>query len=833
AVLFNSAAIDTTINLGGTQFISDGGLATNSTIALGGLEVIQQGGTSNTPQINAGGIEIVNAGGTVINPVVQNGGLLIDLPQGNIVGGSAITLANSLIDINKATGNYIDIQNSSQVSIASGHLAVVTGSPSGLENITVASGGTLDVAAGSSLNSVELDGGLIDVSSGSHIGSVTIQIGTTGHFTQAAGKDISTLLNNELRSIPTGTSITVVFNPGDYGAASTILLGSDTSIVGNGSTLGALANFMGPAIFSNYDQRVNSDTWTINNIDGSTSIVQGGIAGGALANVAVTTNDLGINQSTTLNAELPVLNTEYAQSDNSTPIVDTNIAIQGMTLVENGKIQPTGQILMGTNYGSVGRGVWLTDASNVSIDGNVMISGYSGMSLIDDSNIVVSNNIIAGSVVPIDAWSGTSNFVAEDNLLWEYSNGQASGSTGAIQLNASDNAYPSSPGLNNNGTTTNDGLIGNNISGIGSPTAAIAVNPLYPYGPTGESNITVQGNIDNALGNDTGSYFTGNVQNATIADNVYAGGSQKIINTDAAPGTIQTSITTANGVVSGNVVLDNSTSASTSAISNNNINPTTVDNAVYAAGSATAGSISTWGFTGRATSAGNFTTGSSATPGTSINPPIGISTPPYIVATTDTVQINGTLAPIITDPGGGNEISVTVSAIFGTLSSNLNVGTVFHTTANGHDALIIQGSLVEVNQDLASLQYTTNSGNADDAIEISASDALGHSMTHYVPILWNANAITNASLPTTLAAGFIAPLGAGVSLTGEIVIATDNNVINMGTKISAVFSNIGNDTVNAGSGPEYIATGQGTSLINLDSTGDITIAGGAGSLMVN
>ncbi|WP_256378790.1 hypothetical protein [Acidocella sp. MX-AZ02] len=830
-VLSAGTATNTIIQQGGSQYLASGGTAQHSTIGLGGIEIVHQGATSFDPHINAGGIEIVNTGGTVFDPVVENGGFLINLTGGNVVGGSATNLQNALIDINKLTGNFTETSNSADISIASGHVAVIEGSLAALQNITVTSGGTLDVAAGSTLNSIELDGGALSVAPDAHIGSVTIDIGVPGQFTNAANTDISTLLNSELRAIPTGTSITVIFNPGDYGASSPILLGNNTSVLGNGATLGALANFNGNELIGNFDQQVNGYTWTINNIDGSTTVVDGGVDGGALSNVATTTNDIGTNPSTSLQAELPVLNTEYAQADNSTPIVDTNITVRGMTLVEGGSI--SGQSTMGLGYGSVGRGIWLNDSSNVSISDNVLISGYSGMSLVDDSNIVVANNIIIGSVVPIDAWSGASNFVAENNLLWEYSSTWSSGSTGAIQLNASANAYPSSPGLNNNGTTTNDGLIGNSISGIGSPTWGIAADPLYPYGSTSESNITEQGNIDNALGNNMGGYYSVNVKNMTLTDNVYAGGSQNVVNSDAAAGAVQTSITTANGVVSGNVVLDNSGTTTSSAITNNNINPTTVDNSVFAASSVTAGSISTWGFTGTSTTAGNFVTGSNSIAGASVEPPIFISTVPYIQITTQTIELTGSLAPEILDLSSNSDVSVTLSSIFGTISSGANFGTEFHTIVNQHDALIIQGSLGEVNQDLASLQYVASFVGTDDALEISVSDTGGHSMTHYVPILWNSDAGTNASLPETLAAGLFASLTTGTNLTGEVIIATTDSVINMGTTVSAVFASAGNNTVNSGIGPEYVSTGQGTAVVNLGSSGDITIAGGAGALIVN
>ncbi|WP_298223008.1 S-layer family protein [Acidocella sp.] len=805
---------------GGTQDVLSGGTAVGSTIASGGIQFVQQSGTSTGANIQAGGIVVVGSGGTILDPTVQQGGVLINLGGGTVVGASALQTQNGILDIDQSSGSITQVTNQSDVTIESGHFAIASGTDSAIQTITVTNGGTLDINTGATVNSVVLDGGILEVSQDSNIQSVTIQVGTPGQYTNDSGKDISTLLNKELQSIPQGTSITVVFNPGEYGASGTVYLSSNTTVIGNGATLGALSGFKGSALFENYDQQNNNGTWVIHNTDGSTTVVDAGLG---LENVATVTNNAYVDPTTTLQAQIPLLTTQYSVNDSSTPIVDTNISIDGMTFVEAKSISGT------YSNSSVGRGIWLNDASNISINNNTFVGGVSGMSLVDDSNGVVAQNVIIGSSIPIDAWSGPSNLVIENNLLWEYSSSSPSGSTGAIQLNASANGYASNPGINGNGSTNNDGLIGNIISGSGPNTSGIAADPLYAYGQSSESNITAQGNIDNSLGDNTGGYYIANVQSANVTDNLYVGGSSEIVNTDSSPGTVATSITTAYGVVSGNLILADSSSLASAPILNFNIDPTTVDNAIFGNTTASSSEVGTWGFTGTSTTAGNIVSGSNGNSGSVVAPQIQIAASPIILGSLSSIQISGSISPQVYDASPSDNISVTLTSIFGTLSTNGTFGNERTTLTNGLESLVITGSESTVNSALDNLVYTTGAPNKADAIEINVTDAAGNRSTEYVPIL--ANSVTEYP-PLTIPTGFIEAPPSGLTLTGEMVVASGGD-INMGATISGIFLNGGVNTVLAGTGNKYIAAGAGTTNINLTTGSDITVAGGVGNIYVD
>ncbi|SHF45848.1 beta strand repeat-containing protein [Acidocella aminolytica] len=830
-VMATGTATGSIILSNGSEQVEAGGVAVGSTIGLGGIQNIESGGYASGTVIKAGGIEIVSNGGTLANPTVQQGGILIDLNSKSSGSPNTILPHNEIIDINKTTGNYDEISGSSNITIASGHYGVVSGSLTNSANVTVDSGGTLDVTAGSTLASVELNGGLIHFEQGASIGSVTIEVGSPGTFTNDSTTDISSILNEELRSVPTGTSITVIFNPGDYAASSTVYLGSDTSVIGNSATFGALSGFSGNALFENYDNQWTGATHIINNIDGSQTVVDQGIGGGELSNLITTTNNASSTPSTTVQPELPLLSTNYASADSSTPVVDTNISIRGMTLVETGDMKSGRQAMIGTNYGSVGRGVWFTGATNLAINNNIMIGGVSGMSLVNDSNGVVAQNIILGSTIPVDMWSGASNFLVENNQIWEYSSSNPSGSTGAIQLNASTNAFPSNPGVNNSGTTINDAIIGNNITGIGQNTAAMAVDPLYSYGATSETNITEQGNISNSLGNSTGGYYTANVQSATITDNLYVGDTGKIQNLTSAYGTTPTTLTTSNGNISGNLILTG-VNASSNLIGNEGIDPTTVDNAVIGSNSASSDAISSWGFTGTNTESGNVVSGRSGTSTTSVQPNINISTPSYLIDSSGTIEISGSNAPIISD-ANSQFIYLTISSVFGTITSGSSFANEYSTVVGGESEFIIDGSIKNVNEELSSLTYVSSLYGTDDALKISLEDSYSQTLTKYIPIL---NTVSTGSAETaiTIASGFTDNISDGNNLSGEMVVTSgQNNIVNMGSTVSSVFTKEGNSTLNAGTGSEYISMGSGRTLVNLGAHEDITIVGGTGQETIN
>ena len=102
----------------------------------------------------------------------------------------------------------------------------------------------------------------------------TIQVGTPGQFNNDADVDISSRLNAELAAAPSGDQIKVVFNPGNYGVANTLLLPSDTTVIGNGAELGFLPGAdggspNGSALISNAATYYISNNAYLENSDGT------------------------------------------------------------------------------------------------------------------------------------------------------------------------------------------------------------------------------------------------------------------------------------------------------------------------------------------------------------------------------------------------------------------------------------------------------------------------------------------------------------------------------------------------------------------------------------
>jgi autotransporter passenger strand-loop-strand repeat protein len=62
-----------TVNSGGTQYISGGGVASDATIDTGGFELVENGGMANGTTLSAGGSEIVSAGGGDFEAVLSRG----------------------------------------------------------------------------------------------------------------------------------------------------------------------------------------------------------------------------------------------------------------------------------------------------------------------------------------------------------------------------------------------------------------------------------------------------------------------------------------------------------------------------------------------------------------------------------------------------------------------------------------------------------------------------------------------------------------------------------------------------------------------------------------
>jgi hypothetical protein len=618
----------------------------------------------------------------------------------------------------------------------------------------------------------------------------TIEVGTPGQFTQDENVDISETLNAELKAIPNGAQINVIFNPGDYGELSTILLPSNTSVIGEDAELNSLVTNTGSspngsALISNAGAYCVNNNSYIENLDGTyTEIPYNSIA---TPRIVSTYNNL---------------------------IINTNISVSGLTFNETGL--PTN----GSSYQNVDPntfGTWFTNCTNISITNNVYIGGNDGNAFVNVDNGVVSNNIAVGNLCAFDNWNGTSNITIEDNQVWQKSVDD-NDAFAAIQINSTPNGNPVS-----NGDITNVAVISNSIAGNTIWQSALNANPLLFYGQTSESNITVNGNIETSLGGYTqGFYVSGPITNVQISDNVVTGESFPA----GASGVIGIYGPTVNFAnVSGNLIVDSSIAdENTPMIVVTGSDETTLNNVtsiekIYNQATSTADSV----------------------PGAQIIvPTLLVEVPNEIYFSDMPQQITSIIA---LDDTQSPTLNVEVSVQLGSISSITNSGT--NIQVSGENVILFTGSIGEINTDLSTLIYTPAKLKSDDSVKIYAWDQNGNITTSYIPLL-NTSLNSNIDDVVTIASGFIAPTdpfanstslevgGSPPTLSGDVLIAASgNNLLNLEDSTSIAYLGTGENTVIGGSLSEYISAGTGTSVASLTGSGNTTFVGGTGSSTID
>jgi hypothetical protein len=623
----------------------------------------------------------------------------------------------------------------------------------------------------------------------------TIVVGATGGTNADANVDISAALNAALRAAPTGVSIEVVFNPGSYGAMDTILLPSNTTVIGNNAMLSFLPNTNSPgstnigALMSNADTYYSSINPDLLNPNGTYSqvIYKPG-------------------------------NTARIASTYSAILQNTNISVSGLTFNETG-------------IGGNGFGTWFSNASNINVSNNLYIGGNDGNAFVNVDGGIVADNTAIGEIYSFDNWNGTSNVTIINNEVWQNSVNDDSTSA-ALQINSSPNGdtVTSDPGYN--GDDYNDALIGNNVAGNSAVQSAINVLPLTTSDKTSIDQVVVDGNIDTSLGGETqGIYTQGALSNLQITNNVVTGAILAPIGSgswngiiDAFPGLG----TISNVQISGNLIYGATVAGSNSTVINNDgTSSKTAQNDISSETfvDLISGTID------------NQTSTSSFIASNSLN----LTSPTLLVSSPNVIQMgsNSQLLTniVVADNVNSALLNVTVSAEYGSISSN---GSSVTGTVN------FAGSLSTINQDLESLSYTPSRSYEyfDDIIKVISSDNFGDQYTSFI-LVSNNNLSSELNNVVTISAGFIVPsapytefsslLGSvPPSLTGDIQIATSgNNVISMTTVTSIAYLGSGYDTVYGGSDAGYVVAGSGTSLIDLTGGGNVTFVGGSGNSTID
>lgn len=638
----------------------------------------------------------------------------------------------------------------------------------------------------------------------------TITIGNAGTYNNDGNVNMAAIINRDLSEAPAGAEIKLVFEPGNYALASTILLPSNTEVIGNGATLSVLAgaNFNGSALMANADSYYVANSIYDKNTDGTTTYIP-------------------------YNSASPVSMTTNA----STAIIDSNIIVSGLVFNEAGNPLNT-STYADTNTDSNVFGTWFTNAEDVCVQNNVYIGGCDGNALVNVVNAVVAGNISVGQDAAYDNWNGPVNITIEDNDVWQYSINDYYIAS-AVQINSTPSGDPSNPG-----TASNDGIIDNLFSGtLSGLISATNIWPLPGFGSTltPTYDVTQQGNVDSLLDTPGAQgYYMDYTQGSTEEDNIL---SQAVVTSNGGTTLLQDvnwgPTLTSKGDVIGNLLVSVFSSLTTDPlIVAQGPGSSVSDNAVLGESA-----LNTNAFSG--TSVGNnlSNSGTSLVGATTIEGFGVVSPQDIILGGTSSVSLVGTLASELIDTSGSARETVSLITQFGSLLFSQNSNSVTETTFGVETTYTVIGNINAVNEVLSDLIYLPNALGASDSIEIVANDSDGHTATRYIPILSEVGEAIGPEV-ITIGSGFLSAitqsssfgsnLPVGATLTGEVLIAVGNdNILTMGSTASTAFLGGGSSTVQGGSNQEFIETGNGNAVLNLTGSGKITVAGGAGPILVN
>jgi hypothetical protein len=614
-----------------------------------------------------------------------------------------------------------------------------------------------------------------------------IQIGTNGEYSDFATTNMAGIINADIKAAPANCQIVINFEPGEYGLKSSIVLPSNTSVIGNDATLIALPNAT-----SNWSCIENADS--------------------------------GVEYSAGWGKQ------------------DSNISVTGLTFIISDQHD---------------FGTWFVNASDIDVQNNVYIGGVDGNAFTSVINGVVANNIAFGQDnVSYDNWNGPVNVTIENNSSYIFGADEGAGPSGwNVLFNASTaQLYYSGDAIKYGvaaGSSDNDAIINNLFSSDWPTSATVNTDALLSYGFATSTNITQQGNVSSGLGfTDTGlTYSASPMNNTTIEDDEFVGlvedkeSSSDIIASLSED--TSSPLVTQNSNISGNLIFGLLNDSATRPIENEALYPVTINNADILANSISSYDINNDSFGTPSINEGNIVNSGTTTEGSGVLNYLGILAPSELfVSANNSAPVNG----VSVEDESSGPITISLIAQFGTIGFLNDPTNVTSATSLGNAGFIITGDLSTINSDLAQLEYTSNKEGRDDSIELTATDSNGSSATRYIPITTISNDSMTSSV-TTIVPGEVIPesgtttiysgftgsnLPTPPNLSGDTVIAAaGNNLIDMSTADSVVFTGAGKDTILGGDNDGYITTGQGYVDVELAQSGDYTVAGGAGSLLVN
>ncbi|WP_051296586.1 autotransporter outer membrane beta-barrel domain-containing protein [Anaeroarcus burkinensis] len=255
--VFGGDASGAIINNGGVQNVS-GGNADTAHINSGGRQCIYSGGTATDSQVQGGGLLRINAGGSAINATLETGYVLqadTDATLTTSVGGPTIS-SGTASNITLNSGGILDVLTGGSALgtiISRGGIENVSGDASGatinnggVQNVssggnvsgaTISSGGTQSVSSGGlATGSIVQSGGVQNVSSGGVATGATISSGGTQSVNFGGSASLSTIKSGGSQTVASGGIVTNTQI--DSGGVQTVATGGivDGVVVNSGGT---------------------------------------------------------------------------------------------------------------------------------------------------------------------------------------------------------------------------------------------------------------------------------------------------------------------------------------------------------------------------------------------------------------------------------------------------------------------------------------------------------------------------------------------------------------------------------------------------------------------
>ena len=299
SVFAGGIASNTSIGIGGNQYILAGGLAIETYVSAGGGQAVRDGGTANSTTLNSGGEQSIYDNGIAISTTINNSGY-----QSVYSGGSAIgTTINSggtqiIYDNGSASGTTINSAGWQYVS-ANGSAIGTMINDGGHQNV---------LANGSAISTTINNSGCQSVYSGGSAIGTTINNGGTQSVYSSGVVSGTTINNGGYQSVyNNGSAVSTTINNGGVQYVSSAGVANGTIINGGTQHVSSGGSAVGTTINSGGSQLVASNgsaSGTIINSGGRQYASSAGSAFGTIISSGGTQyiHDAGSAIGTTINA---------------------------------------------------------------------------------------------------------------------------------------------------------------------------------------------------------------------------------------------------------------------------------------------------------------------------------------------------------------------------------------------------------------------------------------------------------------------------------------------------------------------------------------------------